>query len=141
MVSASTTKSFFDLFQRITNNWPMPIAAIAAKDEPGTKVMYSLSMTSLCEKLTSLIENLTSACEMSHSCVSLFYALLEIPMKWSQLDQIWVDTDLVSWMTLHLLYLQADVNCVPGRGSWLGFSSHWGHHLASLSRFKTSKFQ
>jgi hypothetical protein len=55
-------------------------------------------------------------------------------MKWSQLDWIWVGTDLV-WSSpfFFVLYLQADVNFVEVfYVAWLGFSTHWGHHLASF---------
>jgi hypothetical protein len=34
------------------------------------------------------------------------------------------------------LYLKAHINFIADLGSWLGFSTHWGHHLPSSSHPK-----
>jgi hypothetical protein len=51
-------------------------------------------------------------------------------MQGSQLDQTYVDTDLVCWQTSRLLHLKAGVKFVAGLGSWLTFSSQLGHRSA-----------
>jgi hypothetical protein len=38
--------------------------------------------------------------------------------------------------TFDLLYFKAQTNFVAGLGTWLGFSSNWGHHLARTSHQK-----
>jgi hypothetical protein len=55
-----------------------------------------------------------------HRLASSYHPKLEIPMKWSQLDQICVNTDLVWLKTFGLLYCKAHLNFVAVCGSWLG---------------------
>jgi hypothetical protein len=50
-------------------------------------------------------------------------------MRWSQLDCIEVDTDLIWVKTFSLLYLKVDVIFIAGCWAWLGCYHEYGTYV------------
>jgi hypothetical protein len=68
-------------------------------------------------------------CVHLHLFCPLKVGILKVPVPVSQ-------SISCSHPPFSLLWCKAQRNLPAGLESWLGFSSHWGHHLASSSHWK-----